>query len=147
MLAFSTAAFLIIIIPGPSVLFVIGRSIAFGRRVGVLSVLGNALGTLPAVLLVAFGVGAIVASSVVAFTIIKFAGALYLAWLGIQAIRHRNAHMATVPREPAGTSQCSARASSWASPTRRPLPFPLRRCRSSSIPRPEPCGCSYYCWG
>ncbi|MBB2976879.1 threonine/homoserine/homoserine lactone efflux protein [Microbacterium endophyticum] len=102
-LAFSIAAFLIIIIPGPSVLFVIGRSIAFGRRVGVLSVLGNALGTLPAVLLVAFGVGAIVASSVVAFTIIKFAGALYLAWLGIQAIRHRNAHMATVPREPAGT--------------------------------------------
>lgn len=93
LLAFLIASVVIIVIPGPSVLFVIGRSIALGRRAGVLSVVGNALGTVPAVLAVAFGVGAIVASSVVAFTAIKIAGALYLVWLGIQAIRNRNDHI------------------------------------------------------
>ena len=92
LLAFALASVVIIVIPGPSVLFVIGRSIALGRRAGVLSVLGNALGTVPAVLAVAFGVGAIVAASAVAFTVIKIAGAAYLVWLGIQAIRHRHAH-------------------------------------------------------
>ncbi len=93
LLAFVIASLVIIVIPGPSVLFVIGRSIAFGRRAGVLSVTGNALGTVPAVLAVAFGVGAIVASSVTAFTVIKIAGAIYLVYLGVHAIRHRNAHV------------------------------------------------------
>ncbi|NYF16997.1 threonine/homoserine/homoserine lactone efflux protein [Microbacterium sp. AK009] len=88
--AFVVASIVLILIPGPSVLFVIGRSIALGRRAGVLSVVGNALGTVPAVLAVAFGVGAIVASSVVAFTVLKIAGALYLIYLGVQAIRHRS---------------------------------------------------------
>lgn len=89
LVAFTLASVVIIVIPGPSVLFVIGRSIALGRRAGVLSVVGNSLGTVPAVIAVAFGVGAIVASSVVAFTVIKIAGAVYLVWLGVQAIRHR----------------------------------------------------------
>lgn len=88
--AFALAAFALIIIPGPSVLFVIGRSLALGRRGGFLSVLGNALGMLPAIVLVAFGVGTIVAESVVVFTIIKYVGAAYVIYLGIQAIRHRN---------------------------------------------------------
>jgi threonine/homoserine/homoserine lactone efflux protein len=103
LLAFSVASVLLILIPGPSVLFVIGRSIALGRRAGVLSVLGNALGTVPAVLAVAFGVGAIVASSVVAFTIVKIAGAAYLVWLGVQAIRNRH-----VDASSAATPQASA---------------------------------------
>ncbi|MGC0369689.1 LysE family translocator [Microbacterium sp. SLBN-111] len=89
LVAFVLASAVIIVIPGPSVLFVIGRSIALGRRAGVLSVVGNSLGTIPAVIAVAFGVGAIVASSVVAFTVVKIVGAVYLVWLGIQAIRHR----------------------------------------------------------
>ncbi|WP_217183666.1 LysE family translocator [Streptomyces sp. AC495_CC817] len=93
LLAFAVASVVIIVIPGPSVLFVIGRSIALGRRAGVLSVVGNALGTVPAVVAVAFGVGAIVASSVVAFTAIKIAGAVYLVYLGVQAIRHRGSHV------------------------------------------------------
>jgi len=99
-LAFIATSVVIIVIPGPSVLFVIGRSIALGRRAGVLSVVGNALGTVPAVLAVAFGVGAIVASSIVAFTVLKIAGAAYLVWLGIQAIRHRHSHVAQVSRTP-----------------------------------------------
>ncbi|MBF4461226.1 MULTISPECIES: LysE family translocator [unclassified Rathayibacter] len=100
LLAFAIASVVIIVIPGPSVLFVIGRSIALGRRAGVLSVIGNALGTVPAVLAVAFGVGAIVASSVVAFTAIKIAGAIYLVYLGVQAIRHRNAHVQSAESTP-----------------------------------------------
>ncbi len=88
--AFTVAAVLLILMPGPSILFVIGRSIAYGRLAGVLSVVGNALGMLPLLTLVALGVGALVAQSVVIFTIIKVIGAGYLVYLGIQAIRHRN---------------------------------------------------------
>jgi threonine/homoserine/homoserine lactone efflux protein len=101
LLAFALAAIVIIVIPGPSVLFVIGRSIALGRRAGVLSVVGNALGTIPAVVAVAVGVGAIVAASVVAFTVIKIVGAIYLVYLGVQAIRHRHRHLPGVGRAPA----------------------------------------------
>lgn len=90
LVAFAVVSVVLIVIPGPSVLFVIGRSIALGRRAGVLSVVGNTLGTVPAIIAVAFGVGAIVASSVVAFTVMKIVGGLYLVWLGIQAIRHRH---------------------------------------------------------
>ena len=87
--AFIVASIVLIVIPGPSVLFVIGRSLALGRLGGLLSVVGNALGMVPLVAAVALGVGALVAQSVVIFTIIKFAGALYLVYLGVQAIRHR----------------------------------------------------------
>ena len=89
LLAFTLAALVLIVIPGPSVLFTIGRALALGRRGGLLSVLGNALGMLPIVAAVAFGVGGIVARSVVLFTIVKVAGAAYLMFLGVQAIRHR----------------------------------------------------------
>lgn len=102
LLAFLLASALLIVMPGPSVLFVLGRTIALGRRGGLLSVLGNALGMLPAIAAVALGVGALIASSVVVFTIIKIAGAAYLVFLGIQAIRHRAARStpdaAAVPR-------------------------------------------------
>lgn len=90
MLAFVLAAIVLIVIPGPSVLFTIGRALALGRIGGLLSVLGNALGLLPVIALVALGVGGIVAQSVVLFTIVKIAGAGYLVFLGVQAIRHRN---------------------------------------------------------
>jgi threonine/homoserine/homoserine lactone efflux protein len=87
--AFIVAAVVLILMPGPSILFVIGRSVAYGRLAGALSVLGNALGMLPLLALVALGVGALVAQSVVIFTIIKVVGAGYLVYLGVQAIRHR----------------------------------------------------------
>ncbi|WP_350350988.1 LysE family translocator [Microbacterium sp. A8/3-1] len=105
LLAFAIASVVIIVIPGPSVLFVIGRSLSLGRRAGVLSVVGNALGTVPAVVAVAFGVGAIVSSSVIAFTVIKIIGAAYLVWLGIQAIRHRHDHVANTGSGPASAGK------------------------------------------
>ena len=103
--AFVVASTVLVVIPGPSVLFVLGRSIAHGRRAGVLSVLGNALGTVPAVLAVAFGVGALVAASVVAFTVLKLAGAAYLVWLGVQAVRHRHHHTAVTTAAPTSTGR------------------------------------------
>ena len=94
--AFALAALALIVIPGPSVLFVIGRSLALGRRGGLISVLGNALGTLPAVAAVSFGLGQVIADSLVVFLTIKIAGALYLMYLGVQAIRHRREHASPV---------------------------------------------------
>ncbi|GAA1840842.1 LysE family translocator [Microlunatus capsulatus] len=101
--AFVLAAALLIAVPGPSVLFVIGRSLAAGRRVGLLTVLGNALGMVPQVLAVAAGVGALLAQSVVAFTVLKTAGALYLVHLGVQAIRHRHRATAAAAATTGGT--------------------------------------------
>jgi threonine/homoserine/homoserine lactone efflux protein len=90
LLAFLAVAVPFALLPGPSVLFVIGRSLSLGRRGGLLSVLGNALGALVTVLAVSFGVGILIAQSIVVFTIVKVAGAAYLIYLGVQAIRHRH---------------------------------------------------------
>ena len=111
LVAFVLASFVIIVIPGPSVLFVIGRSLTLGRRAGLLSVLGNEAGVVPVVFAVALGVGAIVEASIVLFTIIKVAGACYLAYLGIQAIRHRKDNLAKAteakPRSACDRDRCS----------------------------------------
>ena len=89
LIAFTLSSVALIVIPGPSVLFVIGRSLTYGKRGGLMSVLGNGLGGLPLVAAVAIGVGSIIAQSVALFTIIKVIGAAYLIYLGIQAVRHR----------------------------------------------------------
>lgn len=89
LLAFLAAALVIIVIPGPTVLFVVGQSLSHGRRSGLTSVLGGSVGIIPIIVAVAFGVGTIVAQSVVIFTIVKILGAGYLVYLGIQGIRHR----------------------------------------------------------
>jgi threonine/homoserine/homoserine lactone efflux protein len=88
-LAFIVASALFIQVPGPSLLFTIGRALTVGRRDALLSVAGNALGITTQVLLVAVGLGAVVAASAQAYTVLKIAGAAYVVWLGVQAIRHR----------------------------------------------------------
>jgi threonine/homoserine/homoserine lactone efflux protein len=88
-LAFLVASVIFVEIPGPSLLFTIGRALTVGRREAMLSVLGNGLGVMVQVVLVAVGLGAVVAASATAYTVIKVAGAAYVVWLGIQAIRHR----------------------------------------------------------
>jgi threonine/homoserine/homoserine lactone efflux protein len=89
LLAFTVASFVLIVVPGPSVLFTVGRALALGRVAGVVNVAGNTAGVYVQVLAVAFGIGALVQRSVMVFTIIKLAGAGYLIYLGVQAIRHR----------------------------------------------------------
>ncbi|MCX6402164.1 MAG: LysE family translocator [Propionibacteriales bacterium] len=87
--AFAVASILFIQVPGPSLLFTIGRALTVGRRDALLSVVGNALGLVAQVILVAIGLGAVVAASATAFTLIKLVGAAYVVYLGIKAIRHR----------------------------------------------------------
>ncbi len=89
--AFAITAFALIVVPGPSVLFVIGRALVLGRRGAFATVAGNAVGEYVQVMAVAFGIGAIVERSIVVYTAIKLAGAAYLIFLGVQAIRHRRA--------------------------------------------------------
>jgi threonine/homoserine/homoserine lactone efflux protein len=88
LLGFALAALVIIAIPGPSVLFIVGRALSYGRGVALLTVAGNTAGLALVMTLVAFGLGALVAESVTVFTVLKLAGAAYLVWLGVQAIRH-----------------------------------------------------------
>jgi len=88
-LAFALASFLLVIVPGPSVLFVISRGVALGRRAALATVAGNAAGVYVQVLFVAVGLGAVISRSAVVFNVIKFAGAAYLVYLGVQAVRHR----------------------------------------------------------
>ncbi len=90
LLAFGVAAFVLIAIPGPSVVFVIGRALAYGRGVGLASVAGNSCGLFVVMVLVALGLGVVVAESITVFTVVKFAGAAYLVFLGVLAVRHRH---------------------------------------------------------
>lgn len=90
LLAFGAMSFLLIVIPGPSVLFVIGRALAHGRRAALTTVVGNTLGAYVLVAAVAFGIGPIVERSVIVFTALKLAGAVYLIYLGVKAFRERD---------------------------------------------------------
>src|SRR6516164_415916 len=94
--AFCITAFVVIVIPGPSVLFVVGRALACGRRVAVLTVVGNALGEYVQVIAVAFGVGALAERSVAAFTALKLAGGAYLIYLGVRTFRERKSLAASI---------------------------------------------------
>lgn len=91
LLAFALASVVIIAIPGPSVLFTIGRALSAGRRTALLTVVGNAFGILTQICALAVGLGPIIAASTTAYTALKLVGAGYLVWLGIQAIRERRA--------------------------------------------------------
>ncbi|MEU2062650.1 LysE family translocator [Streptomyces sp. NPDC013455] len=87
--AFALLSFLLILVPGPSVLFVIGRALAHGRRAALTTVVGNTLGAYLLVVAVAFGIGPVVERSVLLFTALKLAGAGYLVYLGAKAWRQR----------------------------------------------------------
>ena len=89
LLGFALASLVLIVVPGPGVLFVVGRALAHGRRTALATALGHAGGNFAVAACVAVGLGAVLERSVQAFVIVKVAGALYLVWLGIHAIRHR----------------------------------------------------------
>jgi threonine/homoserine/homoserine lactone efflux protein len=89
LLAFAAMSLLVIVIPGPGVLFVIGRALAHGRRTALASVLGNFIGSYLLVVAVAFGLGSLIERSLTLFLVVKLAGAAYLVLLGVKAFRHR----------------------------------------------------------
>ncbi len=98
---FLAAAILLAITPGPGIFYVLARSLAGGRREGMLSALGTFVGGFVHVVAAALGISAILAASAVAFSAVKYAGAAYLVYLGLRMIRGRNQEPADQPAAPA----------------------------------------------
>ena len=109
------AAMIIILAPGPSVLFVIARAIAWGRTTAVLTVLGNVSGSFVLSSLVALGIGPILARYEIAYIAVQWGGGLYLIHLGIDAIRKRSVHATDMTNQgPVGpTPLASIRDGFW----------------------------------
>ncbi|HEX6075581.1 MAG TPA: LysE family translocator [Micromonosporaceae bacterium] len=99
LLAFAFAALALLVIPGPSVLYIVTRSVAQGRSAGIVSMLGVHVGSVVHIVAAILGVSALLASSATAFTIVKYLGAAYLVWLGIQQFRARDVDP-TIVRDP-----------------------------------------------
>jgi threonine/homoserine/homoserine lactone efflux protein len=95
---YAIAAFLIILAPGPSVLFTIARAIAWGRATALLTVLGNVLGMYVMSIFVCFGLGPILSRSHLIFNLVQWGGGLYLIYLGVSAIKES-------PRDAQGMKQ------------------------------------------
>ena len=103
-LGFALASLVLIVVPGPGVLFVVGRALAHGRRSAIATACGHAAGNYVVATCAAVGLGALLERSAQVLVIVKAAGALYLVWLGVQAIRHRKSlaqamEVAAAPRE------------------------------------------------
>ncbi len=101
LLLFLTAALLLAIAPGPGMLYVLARSLAGGKREGVLSALGTFLGGMVHVFAAALGISIVLAKSAVAFATVKYVGAAYLCFLGVRMIleaRKEKAHAEEIPQ-------------------------------------------------
>jgi threonine/homoserine/homoserine lactone efflux protein len=84
---FLLAALVIAAVPGPGIFYVAARTLSGGKRAGIASTFGTALGGLVHVIAGGLGVSAIILASAELFTVLKFAGAVYLVWLGIKTFR------------------------------------------------------------
>ena len=106
---------IIILAPGPSVLFVIARAIAWGRKTSILTVLGNVSGSLVLSTLVALGIGPVLQRYEIAYIAVQWGGGLYLIYLGIDAIRQRAVHASDMTNQgPVGpTALRSIRDGFW----------------------------------
>jgi len=96
---FMTGAMLLLLVPGPAVLYITSRSIGLGRAAGLVSAMGIAVGTLVHVAAATLGLSALLVSSASAFTLVKYAGAAYLIYLGIRTLRHGDAATLDPSRE------------------------------------------------
>jgi threonine/homoserine/homoserine lactone efflux protein len=103
------AAMVIILAPGPSVLFVLARAIAWGRATAVATVAGNVTGAFTLSVVVAIGLGPILQRSEIAFISVQVLGGLYLVYLGITAIKHSQIHASDM------ANQGDIRPSTWRS--------------------------------
>ena len=105
LLLFVSAAMVLLAIPGPAVLYILGRSIGQGRRAGVVSALGIGVGTLVHVAAAAIGLSALLVSSATAFSLVKYLGAAYLIYLGVQKLRREDSFEAAGQTERAKLSR------------------------------------------
>lgn len=101
------ACVVLIAVPGPSVLFVVGRALSHGRDIALLTAVGNAVGCYSAGVLVAVGLGPLLERWDLLFQLFKWAGVLFLVWIGIQAIRHAG------PVAEGDSEQVTGRTSRW----------------------------------
>jgi threonine/homoserine/homoserine lactone efflux protein len=90
LLAYLITILVLVVIPGPSVLFVVSRGVALGRRAALATVVGSTAGIAVLTVVVALGLGSIVEESLAVFTVIKFAGAAYMVYLGVRMFRDRD---------------------------------------------------------
>jgi threonine/homoserine/homoserine lactone efflux protein len=97
--AFLIASLILALTPGPGVLYIVTRTLAHGRKAGLASVCGVALGNLANATVAAVGLAAVLSASAVAFTVVKLAGALYLILLGIKTLRARPATLVVTRAE------------------------------------------------
>ena len=103
--AFLIASFILAVTPGPGVLYIVTRSLTQGRRLGLASVAGVALGNLGNAVGASIGLAAVFAVSTLAFTVVKYLGAVYLLYLGVQAIRTPRTGDAAVAPAPASLAR------------------------------------------
>lgn len=147
LVAYLAACSILALTPGPGILYVMTRTLAGGTREGVLSSVGTFVGGFAHVLAAALGLSAILATSALAFQSVKYAGAAYLIYLGIQMIR-RSGHLEVADAPPPKGSPSSKASSprpstpkppsssSPSSPNSSPIPPSLNS--SSSAPSPSP---------
>ncbi len=135
-LAFALLSVVVVAVPGPSVLFTIGRALTVGRREALMTVAGNAIGVYLQVVAVAVGVGVVVERSAAVFTVIKLVGAAYLVYLGVQAIRHRR-KVTEVLAEGMHHPRPGDRAQACLRPVRRLRTGPLPRPAGKAAARPR----------
>jgi threonine/homoserine/homoserine lactone efflux protein len=95
---FSLAALALLAIPGPAVLYIVVQSAEQGRRAGLASVAGIHVGTLVHVAAATAGLSALIVASALAFSVVKYAGAAYLVYLGVRKLLERDADPALTPR-------------------------------------------------
>ncbi len=95
LVAFFVAAFVLLVVPGPSVIYVTARGIGQGRGAAILSVFGIALGSMLLVVITAAGLAALVASSMIVLAVVKYLGAAYLIYLGLKTLLTRGSDAET----------------------------------------------------
>ncbi len=99
---FAAASIVLLVVPGPAVLYIVTRSVAQGRTAGLVSVLGVHVGSVVHIAFAAVGISALLYASATAFTVVKYAGAAYLVFLGLQKLlaRPREEGLGTAPPLP-----------------------------------------------
>ncbi len=117
-LLFLTAALLLAVAPGPGMLYVLARSLAGGKREGVLSALGTFLGGMVHVFAAALGISIVLAKSALAFATVKYLGAAYLCFLGIRMILDAHRESVVVAEDPLASAEPG---SEIGKPARNPL--------------------------
>ncbi len=105
LLAFLAAALVLAVTPGPAVLYIVTRTLSQGRKAGLASVAGVALGNLMNAVVASLGLAVVLLASELAFALIRYAGAAYLVWLGVQALR--------APRTTAAPDAPAAAVAAW----------------------------------